>query len=218
LFEYGRALMEVNTKSDFPVMKSYEMILGATNPAFHLGTAQMHGDFVDDSLWITTFTKVKDKDIKQHISRRNILDLFRLRGVLKDFFTEYAVFKNPKQNLDSLNSSLFNKILLDTTDTLTIIPFTASLKFIQDACSFHTTILSIMISAQLHEALTSKFGGDKISSPAVSKWMIENLYAPGESIEWYERIRNATGKNVEPGPYLRKLSIESTSYITKEVK
>ena len=45
--------------------------------------------------------------------------------------------------------------------------------------------------------------------------MIDHLYASGETLEWTERIRNATGKNLETGAYLRKLGIETTHLVTK---
>jgi hypothetical protein len=46
--------------------------------------------------------------------------------------------------------------------------------------------------------------------------MIKNLYEGGESLEWTERIRNATGKLLEPGAYLRKLGIDDSHPLTKE--
>ena len=73
-----------------------------------------------------------------------------------------------------------------------------------------------MIATQLQEALSDKFGDEKISDPGVAQWMIEHLYAGGETQEWTERIRNATGKSLETGAYLRKLGIELTRLITKE--
>jgi hypothetical protein len=38
--------------------------------------------------------------------------------------------------------------------------------------------------------------------------MVQHLYRDGESVEWTERIRRATGKSLETGAYLRKLSID----------
>ena len=46
--------------------------------------------------------------------------------------------------------------------------------------------------------------------------MNSHLYETGESTEWTERIRNATGKSLETGPYLRKLGIEQSRNLTTE--
>jgi hypothetical protein len=73
-----------------------------------------------------------------------------------------------------------------------------------------------MIATQLQEALTDKFGSEKTSSAEVAPWMIEHLYASGETLEWNDRIRNATGKQLEPGAYLRKLGLDVSHLITKE--
>ena len=73
-----------------------------------------------------------------------------------------------------------------------------------------------MTATQLQEALTNKFGEEKISNPSVAAWMIDHLYVGGETLEWTERIRNATGKGLETGAYLRKLGIETTHIITRQ--
>jgi len=67
----------------------------------------------------------------------------------------------------------------------------------------------------LQEALTDQFGEKKLTDKNVSDWIIRQLYATGETDEWGERIRNATGKSLEPGAYLRKLGIETTHLMNK---
>ncbi len=215
---YGHGLMAAHTKVDYPILKGYATIPGTSTTAYDYGVAQMHGDYTGDSLWISRFTKVKEKDLRQYLLKRNNTALFRMRSMLADFFTEYEIYKNPNWNLDSLAQSISNKYLFFTDDRKTMFTFSPSIQNIENACGNHSAILREMISAQLHEALASKFGNEKISNPDVSKWMIEYLYMPAESIEWYERIRNATGKYLEPGAYLRKLNVEQTTFITTETK
>ena len=93
--------------------------------------------------------------------------------------------------------------------------FAASIWYASYPCYYQNYILAAMTATQLQEALTNKFGDEKISDPEVAPWMIEHLYAGGETIEWTERIRNATGKNLETGAYLRKLGIETAPIITR---
>jgi len=94
--------------------------------------------------------------------------------------------------------------------------YASSIWYTSYPCYYQNYILAAMIATQLQEALSSKFGDGKISNPAVAPWMIEHLYFAGETMEWNDRIRNATGKQLEPGAYLRKLGLDISHLITKE--
>ncbi|MDI6766117.1 MAG: hypothetical protein QME52_04765 [Bacteroidota bacterium] len=213
-YQYGRALHAAHTTVDYPILKGYDRVAGTFNPSFEEGVALMHSEFVNDSLWLGAFTKAKEKEIHNYLSRRGSPALLRLRRTLKDFAVEYEIYKNPNENLDSLDYAMFTKYLSGTIKENGDYFFSFSSSYITSPCSFYKSILREMIAAQLNEALTSKFGYEKISNPKIAAWMIEYLYTPGETIEWWERLRNATGKLLEPGAYLRKLGIEQTTIIT----
>jgi len=218
LREYGGALRAIYTKVDYPILKGYNLIQGASSHAYEEGLAQMHEEFVDDSLWLAVFTKAKEKEIKSNLSKRALPELFKLRSSLKEFFTEYEIYKNPDQDIAGLDRIMFKEYLLADSCKNGTQPFTPPFTFVQSACSSYKYILRTMIATQLHEALTSKFGNERISNPKVALWMIEHLYKIGETLEWHDRIRNSTGKSVEPGAYLRQLGIEQTDLITKKSK
>ncbi len=213
-FQYGRALRAAHTKVDYPILKGYDQITGTFNPSFDDGVAMMHNEFLSDSVWLGSFTKAKDREVKKYLSQRSMYALLRLRRMLKDFAVEYEIYNNPDRSLDSINHAMFDKYLFGKTNKSEAAHFIYSSSYITSPCSFHNSILREMIVAQFHEALTSKFGNDKISNPKIAAWMIEYIYSPGETIEWWERLRNATGKSLEPGAYLRKLGIEHAGIIT----
>ncbi len=218
LHEYGSALRAIYTNVDYPILKGYNLIQGAFSPAYEEGVAQMHEGFIEDSLWLAVFTKAKEKKIKSNLSKRALPELFKLRIALKEFFTEYEIYKNPDQDIAGLDRIMFKKYLLADSCKNGTQPFTPPFTFVQSACSNYKYILRMMIATQLHEALTSKFGNEKISNRKVALWMIEHLYKMGETLEWHDRIRGATGKSVEPGAYLRQLGIEQIALITKKSK
>jgi len=206
--EYGHSLKSVHVSAREPVLKGYEWIPGAQCAAFEEGVADMHGEFTDDSLWLTTFTKVKQKEVDRYVKGRRFPALFRLRRLLKDFFFEYEMYKNPDQDLSALERAVTEKYLLTPLMRKEPHQFASSMWYTSYPCYYQNYILSAMMATQLQEALTNKFGSSKISNPAVAKWMIRYLYASGETDEWTERVLNATGKALEPGAYLRKLGIE----------
>lgn len=214
--EYGHSLRAVYTDVDYPILKGYEWIPGAQCAAYEEGVADMHGEFTDDSLWLASFTKAKPKEIDRYIEGRGIPALFRLRRLLKDFFIEYEMYKNPERDIAEVERAMFKKYLLVNLDSLEQHQYASSIWYTSYPCYYQNYILAGMIATQLQEALYSKFGEEKIRRPELAAWMSAHLYASGESTEWTERIRNATGKSLETGPYLRKLGIEHSRSITKE--
>ena len=214
--EYGHSLKAVHTRVDFPIFKGYEWIPGGQCAAYEEGVADMHAEFTDDSLWLSAYTKAKPKQIEHYIKGRGIPALFRMRRLLKDFSIEYELYKDPAQDMAQVEREMFKKYLLVDLDSTEQHQFAASIWYTSYPCYYQNYILSGMIATQLQEALSGKFGTDKMASPEVAKWIISRLYESGEQLEWTERIRNATGKSLETGAYLRKLGIETSHIITNE--
>lgn len=214
--EYGHSLRGVHINVEYPILKGYEWIPGAQCGAYEEGVADMHGEFTDDSLWLASFTQSKPKEIDKYIKGRSLPTLYRLRNLLKNFFIEYEMYKNPDQDLAALERAMFKKYLLADLDSTEHHQFAASIWYTSYPCYYQNYILAGMIATQLQEALSNKFGDEKISDPNVAQWMIDHLYLSGETLEWTERIRNATGKSLETGAYLRKLDIETNNVITND--
>lgn len=213
--EYGHSLRGVHIAVTYPVLKGYEWIPGAQCGAYEEGVADMHGEFTDDSLWLATFTKARPKEIERYIKGRGLPALYRLRNLLKSFFLEYEMYRDPQRDMAAVEREMFKKYLLVDVDAAEPHQFAASIWYTSYPCYYQNYILAAMTATQLQEALSNKFGPEKISNPKVATWMGEHLYAGGESEEWTERIRNATGKNLETGAYLRKLGIETPHMLSR---
>ncbi len=214
--EYGHSLKAVHTNVEYPILKGYEWIPGAQSAAYEEGVAEMHAEFTEDTAWITTYTKVKEKELAKYVEGRSLPALFRLRRLLKDFFIEYEMYKNPKQDLAALEREMFKKYLLVELDTNEPHQFASSIWYTSYPCYYQNYILAAMIATQLQEAMSHKFGEEKLHSKKIAVWMKRHLYATGETEEWMERIRDASGKGLEPGAYLRKLGIEISQLIHKD--
>jgi Zn-dependent oligopeptidase len=214
--EYGHSLKAVHTEAGYPILKGYEWIPGAQCAAFEEGVADLHGEFTDDSLWLSTYTKAKPKEIDRYLAGRGIPALYRIRRLLKDFFIEYEMYKDPDRDIAELERAMFKKYLLVELDETEPHQYASSIWYTSYPCYYQNYILAGMIATQLQEALSDKFGPEKISDTAVAPWMIDHLYAHGEEKEWTERIREATGKALETGALLRKLGLETSRLITKD--
>jgi peptidyl-dipeptidase A len=214
--EYGHSLKAVHTKTDYPILKGYEWIPGAQCAAYEEGVADMHGEFTDDSLWLSASAGVKPRLIERYMKNRALPALVRLRRLMKDFFLEYRMYQDPGADMAAAERELFKKCLLVDLDSSEGSQFAASIWYVSYPCYYQNYVLAGMIATQLQEALSNKFGEKKSQDPRVAAWMISHLYAAGETEEWTERIRDATGKSLETGPYLRKLGIDVTHNITRD--
>lgn len=214
--EYGHSLKAVHIDVPYPILKGYEWIPGAQCAAYEEGVADLHGEFTDDSLWLTTYTKVKPKELRRYLEGRKLPALFRLRNLLKNFAIEYEMYKNPEADMAEVERAMFKKYLLVDLDETEPHQFAASIWYTAYPCYYQNYILAAMIATQLQEALTDQFGEKKISDSTVAEWMIRYLYRTGEVDEWTKRIRDASGKSLETGAYLRKLGVETMQLIHKD--
>jgi hypothetical protein len=213
--EYGHSLKAVHTKVDYPILKGYEWIPGAQCAAYEEGIADLHAEFTEDSTWLATYTRADEDEVERYVQGRRLPGLYRLRTMLKNFFIEYSMYNNPAQDMDSVEHEMFKKYLRVDLPANEPHQFAASMWYTSYPCYYQNYILAGMIATQLQEALTDQFGEKKLTDKNVSDWIIRQLYATGETDEWGERIRNATGKSLEPGAYLRKLGIETTHLMNK---
>ncbi len=214
--EYGHSLKAVHTNVPYPILKGYEWIPGAQSAAYEEGVAEMHAEFTEDTVWLATYTKAKQKEIDKYVAGRNLPSLYRLRRLLKDFFIEYEMYKNPEQDMASVERAMVEKYLLVKLDSTEQHQFASSIWYTSYPCYYQNYILAAMIATQLQEAMSNEFGEKKLTSPKVSSWMKTHLYSTGEETEWTDRIRDASGKGLETGAYLRKLGIEMSPHLHKD--
>lgn len=205
--EYGHALQVVHTQIRFPILKGYEWIPGASCGAYSEGLAELQVQFLSDPEWLKRFTSATQDEIDKYLATKNFNEIYILRKTLKDFFFEYEMYKNPEQDLELLEKEMYKKFLLVDIPEKNPHRFAASIWYTMYPCYIQNYILAEMIAAQLYEVITNKFGISRIDNPEVSKWIISSLYANGEMEEWFIRIKNASGKSLEPGAYLRKLKV-----------
>ncbi len=205
--EYGHALHCVNVQAEYPILKGYEWIPGSFNAAYAEGLADLMAEFVNDPEWMEMYLKISHDDVDKYLATRSFEDVYYLRRMLKDFFFEYEMYKNPDQDLDSLEKVMYEKYLLIKPEEDIPTRFASSIWYTMYPCYFHNYVLSKMIASQVFEVLINKFGSGRLNSPLVADWLIRYLYHDGELEDWQVRIRNATGKSLETGAYLRRLKV-----------
>ena len=53
---------------------------------------------------------------------------------------------------------------------------------------------------------TEQFGEEASSNAAVAEFLRERFYAAGNTVPWSDRIRHGTGRPLEAGSFLQRLS------------
>lgn len=206
--EYGHSLKAVNVDVTSPILEGYEWVPGAQCAAYEEGVAELHAEFTEDSAWISAYSTTPKHIVEEYEAGRHLAALYRMRRLMKDFFFEYEMYRDPDQDLAALEKKMFEKYLLIKLPNDEPPSYASSIWYVSYPCYYQNYILSSMIATQLQEALTDKFGPGKITDSSVAPWMIEHLYRDGENKEWSDRVRHATGKSLETGAFLRKLSID----------
>ena len=78
---------------------------------------------------------------------------------------------------------------------------------------YHNYMMGEMMASQLQRRVLEEMGGGSeaaweraLTSPAVGRFLVENLYAPGRSIDWREAMRRATGASLRSDAFVAELS------------
>lgn len=203
--EYGRGLYAVHIQAELPILKGYDWVLGASSSAYTEGMAEVMAEFTRDPLWLKKYTHLPEEQIELYASARARLELYTIRSLMSTISFELRAYENLEQNLDRLQKELERKFLLVDTPEDTPSRWASMTSLVTSPIYYQNYLLAAVVSAQIHQALKEQFGDRMIDSPEVGRWLIENLYTPGETLPWRERIRQATGNWPDIDAYVDRL-------------
>ncbi|MBN9391378.1 MAG: hypothetical protein J0I20_25330 [Chloroflexi bacterium] len=187
--EYGHALHAAFNRQNFFTLKR-------ENGIFNEGMAETLAYFTQHPAWLANVTGLDSAEISRYRADTRARRVLRLRNLLAQARFEIEAYDNPAADLDRLlaeNEARYLGIRLNLTPRWA-------------ASSFPTThpiyrqnyILADLIAAQTHAALDEKFGSffdmEAAGRKKVFEFLRENYFAPGNSLEWTEKISRATGQ------------------------
>ena len=202
LHEFGHGL-----HSAFNRQPSY--ILKREWGAFSEGMAETLAYFTHDDQWIAATTGLNPTAINEYQHYQRYRRLFRLRNLMAQAHFEIEAYDDPAANLDQLlaqHEAHYLMIPPNATPRWAASPFPTTHPLYR-----HNYILADMIAAQTHATLKARFGaffeaGDD-QKKAVMTFLKENYYGPGASVEWREKIRQATSQILSPTALLTELGL-----------
>ena len=202
--EYGRGLYAVHIHAERPIYKAYTWVPGAYSPAYTDAMAEVLGEFTRDPYWLSQYTQIPKDRLQQYALTSLGSDLYSIRSLVTMVSFELEAYKNPMQDLDSLENALNQTFLLVDVPDDTVSQWASMSYLVTNPMYYQNYVLATLITAQVHQALRETFGARLINDPKVAPWLIDNLYAAGESLPWKERIRLATGSDLTVDAFVQR--------------
>ena len=206
--EYGHSLQAVYTATQWPILKEYEWVMGAHTAAYSEGMAEVMGDFARRADWLSATAGLPDRETEDYTTRilpaQMIVRLFEL---LLNMRIELAAYQANFQEMAALERQLTREVrLLEPREDDPAL-WEANTWYTSYPVYWQNYILASVISSQVHDSITARFGLNAGSNPNVAKYLQENFYAPGNQLPWTERILRGTGKPLDVEPYLRRMLV-----------
>lgn len=181
--EYGHAIHACFVRQPHFVLKGD---IGC----FNEGMATILQHFVYDYDWLRANTDISEEEILRFVKAEKASRLLRMRSLMAMSAFEFLAFENLDQDLNELWSQIRARYLF-VSENLTP-QWAAQSIFTTHPVYFQNYILAEAIAAQTIAYLREKYG-NILNNAEVSRFLVENYYGPGSSIDWPEKIERATG-------------------------
>ncbi len=163
---------------------------------FNEGMAEILAYFTHHPEWLARTTGLPAAALAHYHQENNLRRILRLRNLMAQAHFEIEAYDNPATDLDKLlaeHESHYLKIPLDLT------PRWAAVSFPTTHPLYRQNYLTAeMIAAQTHKQLRGQFGPffqlDTAGRAAVFTFLQKNYYTSGATLDWPDKIRQATGQ------------------------
>lgn len=169
---------------------------------FAEGMARIMEHFTSDYEWLRENTSLSDNEIKRFTKAQKALRLLRIRNLIGASVFEYQTYENPDQDLNKLLSKIRAKYMFVSENETP--QWAAQSIYTTHPIYVQNYVLAEMIAAQTIEYLKEKYG-NLLNNAQVLKFLKENYYGPGGSVDWPEKVRQATGKKLDVDALVKQL-------------
>ncbi|MCJ7801861.1 MAG: M3 family metallopeptidase [Candidatus Marinimicrobia bacterium] len=201
MHELGHGLQAMNTEILSPILKEYEWSFGSGCGGYAEGMAEISAKFALTTKWAKHLSSLSEDDIEAMINKANMYRPVYLRFWLNLFMYEIELYKDLDQDPDELKRQLAQKyLLLDNPPekVRSIVDMTnVSYPFY-----IQNYTIAEVLSWQVHQTLEEKFGKDYALKPEVGNFLKEYFYKNGELLSWQDRLKKATGTELDLNGYL----------------
>jgi peptidyl-dipeptidase A len=213
LHEFGHAVYDAGVDPELPYfLRTSAHTLTTEASAMLLGRLSRNAD------WLVRYASVPEPDARAAAAA---LDRARAAGLLVAArwelvmcHFERALYQDPEQDLNSLWWQLVERLQLVRKPEGRDAPDWAAKIHVSVApVYYHNYLLGEMMASQLQAHILDELlgGGEDVwdryvSSPEVGRHLTERLYRSGASLDWRGTIEQATGRPLDPGPFVAELA------------
>jgi hypothetical protein len=204
--ETGHALQAIHTTTANAMLKGYEWLGGASAPAYSEGMAELLGLLFGDRAFLERYTDLSCEEIDRFLALWRARALLSIRSHLVDVALERALYAEGS-DIDGLERTLTGRYLGVERPDEAPTAWAATAYLAAYPCYMQNYVLADLVAAQILQAVRERFGEDWLENPEVGPYLAAALWADGETREWTDRVREATGAELSAGAYLALLGI-----------
>jgi hypothetical protein len=205
MHEIGHGLHWTSVTTTTPVLKGYEWCKGNLADCYSEAMAETIAKFVESSTFLRSNGYTKHQIDSLTSVRLKVAPVWLRLQLIRSLF-EVELYKNPDRSPASIKAQLYRKYLnvdMDFTHRANLV----RLSFVSYPVYEQNYLIADIISWQIHDYLTTKYGHNYSSNKAVGEELIEMFWKDGELRPWQERLLYSTGSNLAVDRYLKSLKM-----------
>jgi peptidyl-dipeptidase A len=212
LHELGHAVYDVGIDPSQPFFLRTQAHIFVTE-----ASAMLFGRLTRSSAWLTRYVGMPADEARANeaaldkAGSARLLHLARWVPVMAHM--ERALYEDPAQDLNTLWWDLVERFQLLTRPEGRDAPdWAAKIHFSVAPAYYQNYLLGELTASQFRAALLELLGGGPeaqerlVADAEVGRFLNERVYRPGRSKDWRNLIESATGRPLEPEPFLADLA------------
>jgi hypothetical protein len=209
LHEIGHGLHWTNVKVKQPVLKGYEWFTGNLNDAWCESMAETIAKFSMSKNWMMKngFDECYADSIQQHT--RYLYPLYLRLNLINTLF-EIEIYKNPQKAPALIKRQLYAQYFFVEKD-FSKLPNLIRLPYVSYPVYEQNYLIADIVSWQIHDYLKCKYGPRYFFNENVGNYLKSKLWKDGELLNWYERVKRATGREIDVKGYLKSVFFPSVN-------
>ncbi len=202
--EMGHGLQWMHTTVPSPVLEGYEWITGSASDAYMEGMGETMAKFTSHPLWLERYAGLTESDYKQMSDVLRKYSPAWYRMLLVNSTVEIEIYRNLDRPPEDVRNTLYkNYLLLDNPPEWDL--ELATQLYVSYPVYEHNYLLADIISWQIHRNLRDKFGDEYVFDPGVTEYLKMYCWESGEIHDWQERLRSATGRDLDTISFFRSI-------------
>lgn len=212
LHEYGHAVYDKYVDRTLPwLLRGHAHILATE------ASAMLFGRLSKNAAWMSAYAGADPAELASHASvvERAVREqlLVQTRWELVMIHMESALYRDPAQDLHTLWWDLVERFQgVPRPEGRDEPDWAAKIHFSVAPVYYHNYLLGEILASQLQDhLLRDVIGGDGpwpryVTSPRVGEFLSSRYYAPGRSLHWRDLVKHATGRPLDPQPFVDELA------------